>query len=183
MAGTPEGARKAREKLSDEAKALGLTVAEYRARRRASAETHPTPTIVQVEPERLDARVTPPVETSPQPVAADPVAEPVAVAPSTEPEKPRDPVALWQVHPVLQPDPLYPEMTSAPFGFERRGGRAYVLRLGRRLEVTPWFPWSAETSSTLYLDRDGRVYQDVQPVGWEPKVIERRPLIDSRRAT
>src|SRR2546425_12964150 len=42
-----------------------IALAREAAKRARRAETHPTPTIVQVEPERLDARVTPPVETSP----------------------------------------------------------------------------------------------------------------------
>src|SRR3989442_12952434 len=94
MAGTPEGARKARAKLSDEAKALGLTVAEYRARRRAakltSAETR---TIVQVTPEPVAARVTPPPAGTPQPEAPGHAPEAPRARPSPEPE-PEQPTPL-----------------------------------------------------------------------------------------
>src|SRR2546422_979246 len=71
----------------DAALAAGLTVAEYRARRRA--ETPPTPTSVQVEPAPVAATLTPPPAGTPQAEAAGPVAvassAPVSPAPEPEP--------------------------------------------------------------------------------------------------
>src|SRR2546425_1095572 len=88
---TPEQRREAMRKLGKaraskeraEADAGGLTVAEYRARRRAArAETHPTetgpfsvPTRPQVEPDVVAATLPPPPAGTPQPEAAGPVAE------------------------------------------------------------------------------------------------------------
>src|SRR5881628_2408236 len=96
MAGTKEGAAKARQKLSDDAKAAGLSVAEYRDHLRAakltSPETQVEPTIVQVEPEPVAAGVTPPPAGTPSVAPAGPVAvadsSPVSPAPEPEPVYP-----------------------------------------------------------------------------------------------
>src|SRR2546427_5112847 len=69
------------------------------ARARRRAETQVEPVSVQVEPEPVPATTTPPPAGSHQGVAADPVPEPATSPVSTEPEKPRDPEVLYQVHP------------------------------------------------------------------------------------
>src|SRR5260370_23569864 len=95
MAGTPEGGRKAHQKLCDEATALGLTVAEYRARRRASKAA----SVPRTEPEPVAAGTSPPSPSSPQDAPARPVAEPVS-----RPAAPEHPTVLWQ----LIPEPEQP---------------------------------------------------------------------------
>ena len=134
---------------------------EAKRARRASAETR---TIAQDAPVIVAAPTTPPPSTSPVPEPAGPVAEPATSPVSTEPEKPRDPVALWQVEPVLMPDPIHPKMTTEPAPVRRKGGRLFVFwePSGKLREIH-------EREPGTYVANVGgvkHVYLDREPVGW-----------------